>query len=318
MHFSKEKIEKLKNLPAKRIGGKVVSLLGDEIRQAVEEGGELKTIIEELEREIGKKLSYDYIRQALRKKNIDNQKEKQKGECEMKKNVILVANDKGGVGKTTISSFLNLPRQVIINLDKSRVISEVFPYKEIIDFEIYKNANGFSDIQEYLDHLLLSPEDKHENIVLDTKGGAIEHVLDEVMSVREYVTHIIVPTKVGDLSETPSYQFIANLKALFDQIGKRVKWALVFNEISSKYLKRNGIRYELGDMLQNTVNQIKEHILGEDLKVATYFRRSEAVVTREITKQDIDEMYKQYPAAYLPIINELNRFNRDIEEMLKE
>jgi len=318
--FDKNKIEKLRNLKTTRITGKVISKLGNEILEAIENGNELKVIAEKLEQEIGKKISYNYLKQwawRSRKTNYEETKNKEeKGKCKMKKNVILVANDKGGVGKTTISSLLNLPRQVIINLDSTRKIAEIYPYKEVIDFAEYSKRYGIDSIEEYLDNIIYSDRDKHENIILDTKGGASNEILNDAGNIISYLTHIIVPIKLGDLSEQPSYEFILNLKTLADQYEKKLSWAIVFNEVSPKYLKRNMLKYELGDRLQETVKQIRDYILHDDLKVATFLRKSEAITTREYKKVDIDDLFTENPAAYLPIINEIDRFNKDIQKML--
>jgi len=301
--FSKKKIEKIKKLKASKITGKIISILGDEIIEAVKNGSELKAIAEYLEEEIGKPVSYNYLKQWI-------SKAKKKGE-KMERNVILIANDKGGVGKTTISSLLNLPNQVIINLDKTRKISEIFPYKEVVDFEIFKEEHSIGSIEELL-NLLLSEQSKYENIILDTKGG----ITNELLEVIPYITHIIIPVKMGSISEIPTYEFIVSLKNYIDKVKeKNLKWAIVFNEVSPKFLEKVGLKYELGENLKAIAKELKEELLKDDLKVATYLKRSEAITTREYKKKDFDELQQENPVAYLAIINELDRFNKDIKKM---
>jgi cellulose biosynthesis protein BcsQ len=203
-----------------------------------------------------------------------------------------------------------LPNSVIVNIDSTRIIKNIFPYKNIVDFYELKKAENI-DLEDYIVSLI--EKSPFENIIIDTKGGLSE----DLKLILKYVTAIVVPVKVGDLSEEASYEFIFAIKNYLDTIGRKVNWAIVYNEISPKFLKKIGVKkYDFVDLIKDSIDFLKEEILKDDLKVVTYLKRSESITTREIVKKDIDDLLKENFTAYLPIKEEVERLNKDLKVIL--
>ncbi len=305
--FTKSKIKKLKKIKAKKITSKVISLLGDEILKAVEEGNELKSIADYLGDEIGKPISYGSLRGWISKI-----KKEEKNMKPAKKNIILVANEKGGVGKTTISSLIELPNSIIINLDKERNISKIFPYREIIDFELLKqeNESGIETIDEIID-VLTDEESIYENIIIDTKGN----LSGEWVNIMNKVDYVITPVEVGTLSEDATFDFVEILNDYFDEIGTSPKIAIVVNKITNEWLKREDDKYVFDEKMEETIEKFKS-ILKEKLGTITYFKYSNAIKTRETKKIDLKEMMQTNPVAYIALKREIKRLNNDLSKML--
>jgi cellulose biosynthesis protein BcsQ len=313
MNISKEKLEIAKKLNK---NADIFRVLEEEIKEAVFKKLKASVILAFLEKETGKKLSLNALQKFIatnKKRWIEENKENKIKGKKMSKNYILFTNDKGGVGKTTLATLVDLPNSVILNLDKTRVISDIYPYKKIIDFGRVEKEENIT-LDEFLE--VLNENEEIENIIIDTKGG----ISDELVKVLPYVNSIIIPLKVGDTSEKPTYEYITNLKEYLDILNQdNVKWGIVYNEISPKYLKRVDFgKYELIDEFNELGQTIKEGLLGDDLVTLTYFKRSEAITTRERTKKDIDELMKTNIGAYLAIQKEVKRFNNEIKKTLKD
>ncbi len=307
-----KKIKELKILPS--ISNKVLfKELSEEIEELKNKNLSLREIYLYLKENLPNyKVSYDSFRKYY--KEYKNQKNEVKEGEKMKKKekkFILFANDKGGVGKTTLATLLNLPNSLILNLDKTREIVHIYPYKKIADFGVIEKMENI-DLEDYL--YLLNNRDDIEYIIIDTKGG----ITEDLIKVLPYVDSIIVPIKIGSLSEEPSYEFIVELKSVLDSLSsKNVKWGIVYNDVSPKFLKKIGIaKYELLDEFKETEKALKNEVLGNDLKVVTYFKRSEAIITREKERKDIDELMKKNFGAYLPIKNEINRLNKELKNVV--
>jgi len=292
----------------------LLSVLEDEIKTMVLEK-ELKTYVIKniLEKELDiNNFSLDAIKKfiAKNKKKWINEQNK-KGE-KMKKKFILLTNDKGGVGKTTLATLLDLPNSLILNLDRTREIADIYPYKKIVDFGKVEEEEGIN-IEDFL--AILNEDETFENIIIDTKGG----IEKDLLTIIPYVDSIIVPTKVGTTSEKPSYEYIIQLKDIIEELGKKnINWGLVYNEISPKFLIKSGFgKYELSEEFKKTANLIKQEVLGNALKAVTFFKRSEAIVTREREAKDINELMKNNFGAYLVIKKEIERLNKDLTPVIK-
>ena len=314
MLISQEKKEFIKNKSSLN-SLEIFRILEDEIKDAIiNKKIKIPLLKEILEEELEKEVSIHSLKkfiaqnktkwtEELRGKKLQAKKENRKN-----KNFILIANDKGGVGKTTLATLLELPNSLILNLDKTREISHIYPYKKIADFGIIEKMENI-DIEDYLQ--LLQNTDDIEYIIIDTKGG----ITEDLIKVLPYVDSVIIPIKVGSLSEEPSYGFIVELKSALDNLNnKNPKWAIVYNDVSPKFLKKVGIaKYELLDEFKDMEKVLKNEVLGEQLKAVTYFKRSEAIITRERERKDIDELMKNNFGAYLPIKNEVKRLNNELE-----
>jgi len=307
--FPEEKIRKLKKLS--EIKNKdIFNILGENIKEAINSKlvtskkiyDFLKEIFGDDYNQTYQAFNY-YLNKVLNEEKEDKVKEKK---------IILFANDKGGVGKTTLATLLNLSDSLILNLDKTREIAHIYPYKRIADFGTIEKMENI-DVEDYL-HLLQENEDI-DYIIIDTKGG----ITTDLIKVLPYVDSVIVPIKIGSLSEEPSYGFIVELKSAFNNLNnENVKWAIVYNDVSPKFLKKVGIaKYKLLDEFKEMEKVLKDEVLGDNLKVVTYFKRSEAITTREKEKKDIDELMKINFGAYLPIKNEINRLNKELESVIK-
>ena len=128
-----------------------------------------------------------------------------------KKTFTLIANDKGGVGKTTLATLLNLPNSLILNLDRTREITDIYPYKTIVDFGKVEEEEGV-ELEDFL--AILKEDENFENIIIDTKGG----INEDLITILPYIDSIIVPIKVGATSENPSYDFIIQLNSLVEEL----------------------------------------------------------------------------------------------------
>jgi cellulose biosynthesis protein BcsQ len=246
-------------------------------------------------------------------KNSEIEEEKTKIDKQKKKKTfILIANDKGGVGKTTLATLLNLPNSLILNLDRTREITDIYPYKTIVDFGKVEEEEGV-ELEDFL--AILKEDENFENIIIDTKGG----INEDLIKILPYIDSIIVPIKVGATSENPSYDFIIQLNSLVEELDKDIYWAIVYNEISPKFLKKVGLgKYKLLDEFEKTEKALKDDILGDKLKVITYFKRSEAITTREKEQEDIKELMKKNFGAYLVVKKEIDRLNKDLKDIYGE
>jgi len=304
--FQKEKINKLKALP--KIKNKnVFDILGEEIKNAINLIPS-KKIYDFLKEELSDRYtpSYQAFNQYLNEFLEKEQKLKTK-----EKKFILFTNDKGGVGKTTLATLLNLPNSLILNLDKTREINDIYPYKKIVDFGKVEQEEGI-ELEDFL--AILAEDDNFDNIVIDTKGG----ITEDLIKILPYVDSIIVPIKIGTTSEKPSYEFILQLKNYIEKLNnKNVKWGVVYNEVSPKFLKKVGLgKYELADEYKNMEKILKSDVLGDALKAVTYFKRSEAITTREKEKEDIDSLMKKNFGAYLVVKKEIDRLNTELKKAI--
>jgi len=290
-----------------------VAILGKDIVELLNKGIQLKLLSNKLSEELDTKISYDYLSHWIKKlrnkdKNI-TEKTSQIDNNQKKKTFILIANDKGGVGKTTLTTLLNLPNSLILNLDKTREIADIYPYKTIVDFSKVEEEEGI-ELEDFL--AILKEDENFENIIIDTKGG----INEDLITILPYIDSIIVPIKVGATSENPSYDFIIQLNSLVEELDKDIYWAIVYNEISPKFLKKVGFgKYKLLDEFEKTEKALKDDVLGDKLKVITYFKRSEAVTTREKEQEDIKELMKKNFGAYLVVKKEIDRLNKDLKDI---
>ena len=90
----------------------------------------------------------------------------------------------------------------------------------------------------------------------------------------------------------------------------------MYNEISPKFLKKVGFgKYKLLDEFDEIEKALKNDILGDKLKVITYFKRSEAITTREKERKDIKDLMKKNFGAYLVVKKEIDRLNKDLKDI---
>jgi cellulose biosynthesis protein BcsQ len=310
-------IEKIKKLP--KITNKVIiNNYKEEILNLLEKGLNTKEIHNYLKNNLPNyENSYSSFQKAIQRlKNLQkkqNNREKEMSNKEIKKKkFILLANDKGGVGKTTLGTLLNLPNSIILNLDTTREIANIYSYKKVVDFGRVEEEENIS-LEDFLE--LLNNNKDFENIIIDTKGG----ITNELMKTLPYIDSVIIPIKIGATSEQPSYEFIVQLKSYLDELNnKDIKWAIVYNEISPKFLKKTGFgKYELIDEFKQTEKSLKNDLLGDKLKVITYFKRSEAITTRERERKDIKDLMKNNFGAYLVIQKEIERLNNDLKDIFE-
>ena len=304
--FPKEKINKLKALP--KIKNKnVFEILGEEIKNAVNLIPS-KKIYDFLKGEFNNKYTPSY--QAFNQ-YLNEFLEKEKTLKTKRKKFILFANDKGGVGKTTLATLLNLPNSLILNLDKTREINDIYPYKKIVDFGKVEQEEGI-ELEDFL--VILAEDDNFDNIIIDTKGG----ITEDLIKILPYVDSIIIPIKMGTTSEKPSYEFILQLKNYIEELNnKNVKWGIIYNEVSPKFLKKVRLgKYELADEYKNMEKILRNDVLGDALKAVTYFKRSEAITTREKEKEDIDSLMKKNFGAYLVVKKEIDRLNTELKKAI--
>jgi len=304
--FPNEKINKLKSL-SKIKNKDVFEVLGEEIKNSVNLIPS-KKIYNFLKEEFNDKYTPSY--QAFNQ-YLNEFLEKEEALKTKEKRFILLANDKGGVGKTTLATLLNLPNSLILNLDRTREISDIYPYKKIVDFGRVEQEEGI-ELEDFLG--ILAEDDNFNNIIIDTKGG----ITEDLIKILPYVDSIIIPIKIGTTSEKPSYEFILQLKNYIEELNnKNVKWGIVYNEISPKFLKKVGLgKYELADEYKNMEKILRNEVLGDALKVVTYFKRSEAIITREKEKEDIDSLMKKNFGAYLVVKKEIDRLNTELKKVI--
>ncbi|WP_456470019.1 hypothetical protein [Caminibacter sp.] len=326
--------DKLKIIKKLKNSSDIYKVLEEEIKEAILNKTKMPLIKIAIEEAIGKELSLQSLKNFVaqnKKRWIEENKKGEKmeniydnmeeidkitqndKEDDMKKRFILLANDKGGVGKTTLATLIDLPKSLILNLDLSREIADIYPYKKIVDFGKVKEEENI-ELEDFLE--LLSQSKEFKNIIIDTKGG----ITEDLLKVLPYIDTVIIPIKVGTTSEKPSYEFIMELKTYIDELNKKkVNWAIVYNEISPKFLQKSGIgKFELIDDLKENAKLLKKEVLGKRLKAVTYFKRSEAIATREMKKKDIEELLKENFGAYLVIKNEIKRLNKDLEPAFKD
>ena len=300
----------------------VYRFLEKEIKNAIIENKlKMPIIINILSKELNKNLSLDTLKRFvaenkkrwLKERRIEEMKKvtKTKEFPKKEKKFILFANDKGGVGKTTLATLLNLPNSLILNLDKTREIEDIYPFKTIVDYGKVEEEENI-ELEDFME--ILNQDDSFQNIIIDTKGG----ITESLIKIIPYVNSVVIPIKVGAVSEKPSYEFIVNLKNYLDELNNNdVSWGIVYNEISPKFLKKTGIgKYELLDDFKEIEKQLKENILGDLLKVITYFKRSEAITTREKEGKDVEELMKKNFGAYLVIKKEIERLNNELKPVL--
>ena len=196
-----------------------------------------------------------------------------------------------------------------MNLDRTREITDIYPYKTIVDFGKVEEEEGV-ELEDFL--AILKEDENFENIIIDTKGG----INEDLITILPYIDSIIVPIKVGATSENPSYDFIIQLNSLVEELDKDIYWAIVYNEISPKFLKKVGFgKYKLLDEFDEIEKALKNDILGDKLKVITYFKRSEAITTREKERKDIKDLMKKNFGAYLVVKKEIDRLNKDLKDI---
>jgi cellulose biosynthesis protein BcsQ len=319
--FPKEIIEKTKELGlygsnSPKEKSRLLKMIFPYVKNAREEGASYNTILEKISKAFEVQYALPSFMNAVKK--IEKEAEKAEENVETKdtnikeKKFILLANDKGGVGKTTLATLLNLPNSLILNLDKTREIADIYPYKKIVDFGKVEEEEGV-ELEDFL--AILKEDENFDNIIIDTKGG----ITEDLLKILPYIDVVIVPIKVGTTSEQPSYEFIVQLNSLLEEFGKdNINWAIVYNEISPKFLKKVGLgKFELLDEFKKMENSLKEDVLGDKLKAVTYFKRSEAVTTREREKQDIDVLMKKNFGAYLVVKKEIDRLNKELEKVIK-
>jgi cellulose biosynthesis protein BcsQ len=317
--FSQEKMEELKKIKqelGKISTTQVINILGEDIIELVNKGTTLKLLSNKLSEKLDTKISYEYLSQWIKKMRNNMQKNAEQEEetpqidnNQKKKTFTLIANDKGGVGKTTLATLLNLPNSLILNLDRTREITDIYPYKTIVDFAKVEEEEGV-ELEDFL--AILKEDENFENIIIDTKGG----INEDLITILPYIDSIIVPIKVGATSENPSYDFIIQLNSLVEELDKDIYWAIVYNEISPKFLKKVGFgKYKLLDEFDEIEKALKNDILGDKLKVITYFKRSEAITTREKERKDIKDLMKKNFGAYLVVKKEIDRLNKDLKDI---
>ncbi len=316
INIDDSKKELIKNI---KKSSDIYKILEDEIKDVVlNKKMKMTFIVTMLSKELNRNLSLSSLKKFVASNKQKWLKEKQNKEMknmsikkEHKKKFILFANDKGGVGKTTLATLLNLPDSLILNLDRTREIADIYPYKKIVDFGKVETEENI-ELEYFLE--ILNEDNSFQNIIIDTKGG----ITEDLIKILPYIDSVIIPIKVGSTSEKPSYEFILQLKDYLSELNdKDVKWAIVYNEISPKFLKKNDFgKYELADEYKNMEKLLKKELLGNKLKTLTYFKRSEAITTREKEKKDINELMKTNFGAYLVVKKEIERFNKEIEKTL--
>ena len=321
--FSSELIKKSKELGlynsnSPKEKSRLLKIIYPYIKKAKEEGASYNTILEKVNDAFKIQYTLPAFIKALKRIEKENEytatlEKEEKTLPLKKKKFILLANDKGGVGKTTLATLLNLPNSLILNLDKTREIANIYPYKKIVDFGKVEEEEGI-ELEDFL--AILKEDESFDNIIIDTKGG----ITEDLLKILPYIDVVIVPIKVGTTSEQPSYEFIVQLNSLLEESGKdNVNWAIVYNEISPKFLKKVGLgKYELLDEFKKMENVLKNEVLGNKLKVVTYFKRSEAIITREREKQDIDALMKKNFGAYLVVKKEIDRLNKELEKVIRD
>jgi len=294
----------------------IYKVLEDEIKEAVLNKIKVTIIKTALEDELKKELSLDSLKKFVAANKSKWIKEKlnypdDDYNSKKEKKFILLANDKGGVGKTTLATLLDLPNSLILNLDKTREIADIYPYKKVVDFGKVEQEEGI-ELEDFLG--ILAEDANFENIIIDTKGG----ITEDLIKILPYIDSVLIPIKIGITSEKPSYEFIIQLKNYLEELNeKNIKWGIIYNEISPKFLKKIGLgKYELADEYQNMKKILKAEVLGDSLKAVTYFKRSEAITTREKEKEDINLLMKKNFGAYLVVKKEIDRLNKELKKVI--
>jgi len=237
----------------------------------------------------------------------------------MKNKRIMVLNQKGGVGKSTLSYIIgefinNEKRSLIVNIDQTQSAEEINPGEITLDL-----------IDEDLDLLatLDSLSEDIEVIIVDTPSNFKPKQIDyeRMVSIIDTIDLFIVPLKKGERSMSDSF---VTLDLMFSQdVTSRTKpFDLLFVLNDYKTTERKDIAKEKVNKYVNNVIKNELPLINIDSNLInsiniSYFPNTQVISTLEDNNQTLKGLFEKNRVAYRTVINNSTVLANDVKDIMK-
>ena len=216
-------------------------------------------------------------------------------------NIIVVANFKGGVGKSTTSDSLgyHLGDSVILNLDLSQPSAEI---------NACYTVDYINLIDKYsINEVVKSLSEKYKNIIIDTPGENTNEVYEAI----KLANKIVIPMTIGKRSRVKTQKTLETFFGEGTELSGDYKIYFFFNAYANKK-KRDIAKEKFTEMY-------KEFKTDESVKIFSKLGtldHSDAISTAEEEGKSIFALAKEKPNVYKSILSKMNILCTNIENHL--
>ena len=213
-------------------------------------------------------------------------------------NLIVVANFKGGVGKSTTSDALAyyLDDAVVFNIDITHS-SKNTNAAPTVDYAKYMEKFTVTQMIEEL-------HKKYRYVVVDTGGEATQEVIEVVKLTR----NVIIPLTVGKRAREVTINTINTFFGKNSDIQGEYKIFFLFNAYLNK--KKRDTAYSKFSQAYKTIDKNSDIKLKSVIGTLDY---SDAISTAEEEGKSIFELANENRAAYKSILGKITLLCRSIE-----